>query len=260
MLAVLAAFVAVVTGAGAAVASPTAEGDATTVKGTIVDPEKNPVSAVKLSVTNSEAVTGADGKTFAVGEFKASVVTGGDGKWAAPLPGGGRYDVTLDEASLPEGISLANPDQVTRNVNVLPGQSATALFRLASGDSPDSGGSSTLDRFLQLTVDGLLFGLTIALAAIGLSLIFGTTGLTNFSHGELVTLGALTAYFFSSIVGLPFILAAAVAVVVCGLLAFRLSTPGRTAMSTTVPLQAPCPKAPVSSRTSGAPARLLRPT
>ena len=218
---------AVVIGAGAVAAAPpasavaavpAAEGEATEVKGTIVDPDKNPISAVKLSVTNTEAVTAADGKAFAVGEFTASVVTGGDGKWAVPLPNGGRYDVTLDPASLPDGISLADPDQSTRNVNVLPGQSSTALFRLASGDSADSGGSSTLDRALQLTVDGLLFGLTIALAAIGLSLIFGTTGLTNFSHGELVTLGALTAYFFSSIVGLPFLLAAAVAVLVCGLL------------------------------------------
>ena len=28
------------------------------------------------------------------------------------------------------------------------------------------------------------------MAALGLSLIFGTTGLTNFAHGELVTFGA----------------------------------------------------------------------
>ena len=39
----------------------------------------------------------------------------------------------------------------------------------------------------QLTAEGLRFGLIIALASVGLSLIFGTTGLTNFAHGELVT-------------------------------------------------------------------------
>jgi branched-chain amino acid transport system permease protein len=91
------------------------------------------------------------------------------------------------------------------------------LFRTVSADgSGATGGSSTFDRFLQLTVDGLVFGLVIALAAIGLSLVYGTTQLVNFSHGELVTLGALSAYFFSSILGLPFILAAAMAVLVCG--------------------------------------------
>ena len=43
---------------------------------------------------------------------------------------------------------------------------------------------------LQLAVGGITFSLLLALAALGLSLIFGTTGLTNFAHGELVTFGA----------------------------------------------------------------------
>ena len=34
------------------------------------------------------------------------------------------------------------------------------------------------------------------MAAIGLSLIYGTTGLTNFAHGESVTFGAMIAYLF----------------------------------------------------------------
>ena len=56
----------------------------------------------------------------------------------------------------------------------------------------------------QLTAEGLRFGLIIALAAVGLSLIFGTTGLTNFAHGELVTLGALLTWWFST-GNLPFL-------------------------------------------------------
>ena len=51
-----------------------------------------------------------------------------------------------------------------------------------------------------------MFGLIIALAGVGLSLIFGTTGLTNFAHGDLVTLGALTALVLTNFVGLPFVL------------------------------------------------------
>ena len=37
----------------------------------------------------------------------------------------------------------------------------------------------------------------IAMCSVGLSLIFGTTGLTNFAHGEMVTFGAMVAYFLN---------------------------------------------------------------
>ena len=59
---------------------------------------------------------------------------------------------------------------------------------------------------------GLLFGLILAPAALGLSMVFGTTGLTNFAHGELVTFGALITYFSNAVLGIPFVLAAVVAV------------------------------------------------
>jgi branched-subunit amino acid ABC-type transport system permease component len=39
------------------------------------------------------------------------------------------------------------------------------------------------------------------MAALGLSMIFGTTGLTNFAHGELVTFGALVAFFVDRLPG-----------------------------------------------------------
>ena len=44
-------------------------------------------------------------------------------------------------------------------------------------------------------------GLLISLASLGLSLIFGTTGLSNFAHGEMVTLGGLLAAMFMGITG-----------------------------------------------------------
>ena len=37
----------------------------------------------------------------------------------------------------------------------------------------------------------------IAITSIGLSLIFGTTGLSNFAHGEMVTFGAVIAWGFN---------------------------------------------------------------
>jgi branched-chain amino acid transport system permease protein len=77
-----------------------------------------------------------------------------------------------------------------------------------------------MGRLPQLTASGVRFGLIIALAAIGLSLIFGTTGLTNFAHGELVTFGALTAYFVNVVVGVPLLLAGLITVVLAGLFGY----------------------------------------
>jgi branched-chain amino acid transport system permease protein len=51
-------------------------------------------------------------------------------------------------------------------------------------------------RFIQTAIDGLGIGSTYALLALGISLIFGVMHLVNFAHGELITVGAYTAYFF----------------------------------------------------------------
>jgi branched-chain amino acid transport system permease protein len=64
--------------------------------------------------------------------------------------------------------------------------------------------------------EGLRFGLILALAAVGLSLIYGTTRLVNFAHGELVTFGALVAYWLNVVHGTGLLAAAAIAVLVCG--------------------------------------------
>jgi branched-chain amino acid transport system permease protein len=55
----------------------------------------------------------------------------------------------------------------------------------------------------NLVVNGIIFGLLLALASIGVSLIYGTTGLSNFAHGEMVTFGALAGYVFSALLHFP---------------------------------------------------------
>lgn len=53
-----------------------------------------------------------------------------------------------------------------------------------------------MTKLIQTIVDGLGIGSTYALLALGISLIFGVMHLVNFAHGELITIGAYTAYFF----------------------------------------------------------------
>jgi branched-chain amino acid transport system permease protein len=147
------------------------------------------------------------------GEEVEEVESDENGQFSVEVPPG-TYTVTLDLESLPEGVSVRSEGAEVREVTVRPGAVSPALFPLGEGAAA---GATTLDRFAQLFVGGLQFGLVIAMAAIGLSLIFGTTGLTNFAHGELVTGGALAAYFFNQVVGLNLIPATLLAVGVGGL-------------------------------------------
>ena len=70
-----------------------------------------------------------------------------------------------------------------------------AVLWVAAARSPES---STFSEVPQALVDGVKFGLIIATASIGLSLVFGTTKLINFAHGEMITLGAIVAWFVQS--------------------------------------------------------------
>ncbi|WP_062388772.1 branched-chain amino acid ABC transporter permease [Demequina iriomotensis] len=65
----------------------------------------------------------------------------------------------------------------------------------ATGSAASGGGSSLL---LQNLFNGIVFGLLLALASVGLSLIYGTTALSNFAHGEMVTFGAMITYFLAT--------------------------------------------------------------
>ncbi len=152
-------------------------------------------------------VTSADGSE--VGQTD----TADDGTWSIDLPAPGDYVVTIDPSTLPDGVELRNADRASLDVSVRPGQTRPVLFAL--GNDPRNIGTRW-DQFLQLVVEGIKFGLIIAMAAIGLSLIFGTTGLVNFAHGELVTYGALIAYFFNQTIGIQLIPATILAMVVTG--------------------------------------------
>ena len=158
---------------------------------------------------NGEPVEGAAITVEQDGEQVAEGETDERGRFRIGLPEPGQYTVILDVDSLPDGAELRDEDGDRLDVEVGANRRAPVLFRL--GESTRSSGGR-LDRAPQLLVGGLQFGLVLAMGSIGLSLIFGTTGLTNFAHGELITGGAILAYVLNVTVGMNLIFAALLAV------------------------------------------------
>lgn len=70
-----------------------------------------------------------------------------------------------------------------------------------------------MDRFVALTVSGLSLGAIIALVAVGFLVVHKASGVTNFAHGDLVTLGTYVAIWFTTRFSLPVLLAYAGAIV-----------------------------------------------
>ena len=170
--------------------------EVTTFGGTVLDSAKKPLEGVVLVVRDATSELG-------------TVTTDAEGRWSYSVEKTGNYWVKLDVNTLPSGQGLTEGAGEEKKVIVFSlGKTLTVLFPIGEGAER----VSTFDRTMQLVVDGAILGLVIALAALGLNLVFGTTGLTNFAHGEMLTLGGLLAYFFSAVVGLPVIAAIPVAI------------------------------------------------
>ncbi|MEA3359432.1 MAG: branched-chain amino acid ABC transporter permease [Thermodesulfobacteriota bacterium] len=58
-----------------------------------------------------------------------------------------------------------------------------------------------LSGILFLFSNGLIWGLIIALIALGLSLIFGVMGIVNMAHGDLYMIGAVISFYVVSLIG-----------------------------------------------------------
>ncbi len=141
----------------------------------------------RVPVPGVTIVVEQDGREIGV------AVSDSAGMWVVPVPEAGTYQVRLVVDTLPDGVALTVPGhEVLPDVLVRSSQAKAIRFQLGPGVSS---GVGDLDRFLDLVIIGLKLGAIIALCSIGLSLIFGVTGLVNFAHGEMVTLGAVLAYF-----------------------------------------------------------------
>lgn len=172
------------------------------------------------------------------GDFEQTAVTGADGKWQISVPEAGTYEVTIDVDSLPDGVQLRGPEFETREYEIGSTSTVGVLFPFgqpeatadpsASSDSDASSGSSDsgggagefLGNLYQRTISGLNFGLLLALGAIGITLIYGTTSVNNFAHGELLTFGGLAFFVTTTQWGWPLWIAAIATLVASGALGF----------------------------------------
>jgi neutral amino acid transport system permease protein len=175
------------------------------VQGTILDSERKPAEGVDVDVSGP-------------GSFTGRSTTNADGRWSVSVTTAGSYEVKVDQDSLPKGQYLTDAKDAERTVQANLNANAGTIFQLSDqeGATSDTGSTSvSAARFWQQFVSGIRLGLLIALASIGLSLIYGTTGLSSFSHGEQVTLGGLLAYVFANRLGWDIWLAGIVTVLLC---------------------------------------------
>lgn len=71
-----------------------------------------------------------------------------------------------------------------------------------------------MDTLLTLTASGIASGAILAVAAIGFLVLYNATGVVNFAHGDLITLGAYLGVWTTVDLGLPTLPAYLVALIV----------------------------------------------
>lgn len=75
---------------------------------------------------------------------------------------------------------------------------------------------------LPLLVYGLIQSATLVLYAYGFSLVYGISGIANFSHGAIYILGGFVTWCFMNSIGLPYLLSAVFSVALMGFFGFVL--------------------------------------
>lgn len=169
-----------------------------TIAGTLLQGE-DPVVGVELTAT--------------LGDFSAKATSDESGAWMIMVPDAGTYTVEINPDTIPEGFALSSADGNKVEADLTQTDFAAVLFEFGANTTVET---SFNDLLIAQIFQGLNFGLMLALAAIGITLVYGTTGLNNFAHGDMVTMGALFAWLFYIVFDLNIALAVALATAVVG--------------------------------------------
>lgn len=150
--------------------------------------------------------------------FESATETDADGKWRLYVPEKDVYTLTVDEDTLPDGV-IVEGDSASQEVEFA--LTNTKIVNLFLGEGVRET-TSFLDQLLSRMVGGLNFGLLLGLASMGAALIYGTTRLSNFAHGEMVTWGGVIALLCTTFWHMPLWLGIIAAVISGGLLGWAL--------------------------------------
>jgi branched-chain amino acid transport system permease protein len=153
--------------------------------------DNQPVPGVSITVVDAD------------GNEVGTAVTDAEGSALIPVPARADYVVRLDESTLPDDTGLTGESTAEENITPSSFITSTTIITFFTGES-QSADQSGLEKVAQRFTDGLRLGLVLAMCSVGLSLIFGTTGLTNFAHGEMVTFGGMMA-FLLNVTGVAFL-------------------------------------------------------
>ncbi|WP_309127709.1 branched-chain amino acid ABC transporter permease [Microbacterium sp.] len=164
------------------------------------------------------------------GGFEAETETDAEGKWRLYVPEKEKYTISVDEDTLPEGV-IVDVGQLPEGVSPVDGTSGsfeaefgltgTKIVNLFLGEG-ERVSVSMLDQIVSRAVGGINFGLLLGLASMGAALIYGTTRLSNFAHGEMVTWGGVVVVLVASFWQLPLWLGIVAAVLAGGLLGWAM--------------------------------------
>ena len=164
-----------------------AQGESSCVSGTVGN-RTDPVAAADVSLLDAD------------GAEVGALTTEDDGKFSFQVTEPGDYFLVVDPDSLGDTLEIRPPAPRFQGPD---GSILVPIKRLGTTVSPDlnvravdyeAGADPFSERIVQSIAQGLRLGLLLALASIGLSLIYGTTGLSNFAHAEQVTLGGMVGY------------------------------------------------------------------
>jgi branched-chain amino acid transport system permease protein len=134
--------------------------------------------------------------------YSANVSSDAEGKWSIGVPEKGTYEVSIDRASIPDEAPISDFGPLTRQVEFELTNTVISNYYFGDAEREEI---SLASQFFTRLVYGINFGLMLGLASVGLSLVFGTTKLSNFAHAEMVTFGAVIALFLASFDINPFL-------------------------------------------------------
>lgn len=202
------------------------------VNGILQDAGKQPIAGATVKLS---------------GKATAETTTAADGKWAFSVADDGDYTVTIDDAVAKEHGLKSSSATVTikkasfdkqrgvirfdqaddtagngaaESADSKQGTADAAGSADAAASSAKKGGSNIGKRIWQQLYSGIIFGLMLGLMSVGMNLVYGTTGLQPFSHGEQVTLGGLMAFVGTQMLHMPLVASAIFAVIIGALTGF----------------------------------------